>query len=302
MKKNNLIILGLAMLLAALSLLPSGEETINTKLIASGVSPEIPVTLSPPPQIEAKSAYAYDLSSEKIIFEKNSGEILPLASITKIVSALALLVRLDADEEVEITKRSVMTEGASPFAAGEHFKVRDLMAFVMVESSNDAVEALVEHLARKNGVLPAEADLWFLSLMRNEAAALGAPTMMFYNPTGLDASYIQAGAYGSAQDLMKIIKATQSSELWQFGNMTEVTSIKGRTYKLKPTNLLESELNLLVGGKTGFTDLAGGNLLVIIQYPLDHPIGIVVLGSTADGRFSDVKAIFDWYKEKTPVK
>ncbi|MDO8523139.1 MAG: serine hydrolase [bacterium] len=293
MNKNNFLAITVAALFAILLFTPSNSEQFNKQLPAFP-SPATIEILSLP-DIEAQSALAYDFSSEKIIFEKNKEDVRPLASLTKVVSMLTILKELNTEEEVEISKRAILTEGPSGLLVGEHFRVRDLLAFVMVESSNDAVEALVEHLAKKNGVAAEAADAWFLNLMRDEAQSLGAGTMMFYNPTGLDIG-LEAGAYGSTEDLINIIKSSLGSELWQFGSVTEVASQGGKIHKLKPTNLLQGDLNLLIGAKTGSTDLAGGNLLVIVQYPLGHPIGIVVLGSTDDGRFSDVKAIFEWVK------
>ncbi|OGF61150.1 hypothetical protein A2662_03285 [Candidatus Giovannonibacteria bacterium RIFCSPHIGHO2_01_FULL_45_33] len=291
MNKNNFLVLGLAFLLAVLMLAPSGGGT-KKQLIASVSSvQEAPL----PPAVEAQSALAYDIVSGKILFEKNKNDPRGLASLTKIVSALTIIEKLGTEEEVAISKRAVLTEGLSGFLVGEHFRVRELLAFVMVESSNDAVEALVEYLAGKNGVAPESADAWFLNLMRDEAQLLGAGGMMFYNPTGLDIDS-NVGAIGSAEDLMNIVKASLGSELWQFGNVLEVVSLEGKVHKLKPTNILGSKLNLLMGGKTGFTDIAGGNLLVIVQHPLGHPIAIVVLGSSETGRFEDVKKILEYIR------
>ncbi|MDP2668432.1 MAG: hypothetical protein Q8P07_01175 [bacterium] len=291
MNKNNFLVFGLAFLFAVLMLSPSGGET-KKQLVASGS----PVSEVPsPPAIEAQSALAYDIISGKILFEKNKNDPRGLASLTKIISALTIIEKFGTEEEVVISKRAVLTEGLSGFLVGERFRVRDLLAFVMVESSNDAVEALVEHLAVKNGVAPESADAWFLNLMRDEAQLLGADGMMFYNPTGLDIDS-NVGAIGSAEDLINIVKASLGSELWQFGSITEVMSLEGRVHKLKPTNILGSELNLLMGGKTGFTDIAGGNLLVIVQHPLGNPIGIVVLGSSENGRFEDVKKILEYIR------
>jgi len=134
--------------------------------------------------------------------------------------------------------------------------------------------------------------------MNLKANSLGAFTMNFHNATGLDISTTESGAYGSAEDLMNIAKATIDSELWQFGEITEVQSKEGFIHPLHPTNLLKSEITGLIGGKTGFTDLAGGNLLVIVQYPYPggHLYGIVVLGSSEKGRFEDVKKILEYIK------
>lgn len=299
MTKNNLLAIGFGALFAILLLTPSHSDQFRQPLPASLNKPLI--QNMPPADVEAASALAYDVVSEKILFEKNKTDVRPLASLTKILSSLVVLDQMNANEEVEISKQAILTDGQSSLYVGERFKARDLLAFVMVESSNDAVEALVEHLAKKNYILAEKANEWFLNLMRDKAQSLGAKTMMFYNPTGLDTKEqmglpAQAGAVGSAEDMINIVKSTVNSELWQFSAITEIVSTDGRIHKFKPTNILAGDLSLLIGGKTGFTDIAGGNLLVIVQYPLGRPIAIVVLGSTEEGRFSDVKAIFDWIR------
>ncbi|KKT29936.1 hypothetical protein A3G55_03190 [Candidatus Giovannonibacteria bacterium RIFCSPLOWO2_12_FULL_44_25] len=251
----------------------------------------------PSPQIEAKSALAQDFLTGEILFSKNSDAILPLASITKIITILAVLDKLDLDEEVEISSKAVLTTEPSSLRVGEHIKVRDLITMAIVESSNDATYALFERAYKKSG-LPDFAEAWFLDLMRQKAAALGAPNTVFNNFIGLDVSETLSGAYGSAADLLKITQASLDSPIWQFGTVREIISKERIRHALKPTNQLDSDLNLLVGAKTGFTDLAGGNLLVIVEHPIGNPIGIVVLGSSEKGRFEDVKKILEWIKNQ----
>lgn len=307
MEKDNFYIMASASLLFLLVLLPSGkiDKKISKNLIADvSAAVERPIE----PQVEAMSAYAYDLTAGRNIFEKEKGLIWPLASVTKIVSALVLLDNIGLKEEIEVSRNAILTPEPSSLKAGEHFLAQDILAMAMVESSNDAVTALVEAVAVKHSVLPEESETWFIDLMNLKANSLGAFTMRFNNPTGLDILDVKtglplrAGAVGSAEDLMNIVKTSLDSELWQFGEITEVQSKEGFVHSLHPTNLLKSEITGLIGGKTGFTDLAGGNLLVIIQYPYPsgHLYGIVVLGSSEDGRFEDVKKILEWIKSQNP--
>ena len=303
MEKDNFYIMASAALLFFLVLLPSGKID---KKISKNLAADVSAAIERPrePHIEAKSAYAYDLNADRGVFEKEKGLIWPLASVAKIVSALVLLDNIGLKEEIEVSKNAILTPEPSSLKAGEHFLASDLFAMAMVESSNDAITALVEAAAKKNGVPQNESEAWFINLMNLKANSLGAFTMRFNNPTGLDILDIktglpaQAGAVGSAEDLMSIMKATIDSELWQFGEITDVQSKEGFIHPLHPTNLLKSEVTGLIGGKTGFTDLAGGNLLVIIQYPYPsgHLYGIVVLGSSEDGRFEDVKKILEYIK------
>ncbi len=249
-----------------------------------------------PPKVEAKAALAQDLISDKVLFSKSSKEILPLASLTKILSGLAILDHVGLEEEIEITKFSISAPEPSSLRIGEHLKAKDLLAMAMVESSNDAITALFEYAFQKNGITSDGAAVWFLDLMRQKAESLGAKTMNFNNATGYDISETVAGGYGPAEDLLKVARASLDSPIWQFGDAREIVSKEGIKHVLKPTNELGPELTPLIGSKTGYTDLAGGNLLVIVEYPIGRPLGIVVLGSSAEGRFSDVKKILEWVK------
>lgn len=253
-----------------------------------------PGVLPPSPEIEAKAALAKDLVSHEVLFKKNEKEALALASLAKIISALLVLDKNKLDEEVVISQDAVLAPEPSSLKVGEHFKVGDLLAMVMVESSNDAISALVEHTIQKESK---DRD-WFLDLMRQKAEVFDALSMNFYNISGLDISAEISGGYGSAEDVMKIAESSLGSPLWQFGEAREIISRERIKHALKPTNNLAPELTPLIGAKTGYTDLAGGNLLVIVEYPIGHPLGIVVLGSSEQGRFSDVKKILEWIKSR----
>lgn len=246
--------------------------------------------IAPAPQIEAKAALAQNLLAGEVLFSKNADEILPLASLTKIVTLLTIFDKLEWNEEVEISRAAVLIPEPSTLRVGERLLARDLAAMVMVESSNDAVFALFEH-ANLNQDL-------FLNFMREKAEAFGAVSMNFNNITGLDETSSISGGYGSAKDMMKIAKAALDSKIWQLGIVREIISREGVRHALKPTNDLAPELSPLLGSKTGYTDLAGGNLLVIVEYPIGHPLGIVVLGSSEKGRFEDVKKILEWVKTR----
>lgn len=223
--------------------------------------------------IEARSALVFDLLTGEILFEKNIYEPLPLASLTKIISSLVVADHIDLNELIKIKK-------------SEYLRAEDLLAKAMGESSNDAMMALVEHFGDEK---------WFLELMRQKAKELGAKKMSFLNPTGLDiklslgqsltqtkfGAFETASNFGSARDLSQIVKNSLDSIIWQVGNKEG----------LKYTNLLRGEISGIVGAKTGFTDNAGGNLVLIVEHPLGKPKLIVILGSTILGRFEDAKAL-----------
>lgn len=242
-------------------------------------------------EIEAKSVLALNLLTGKIIFEKNPHELLPLASLTKIISSLVVLDHIAPDEYIEVTKSAIETPEPSTLHVGEHLRVEDLLAMAIGESSNDAIMALVKKFGDEK---------WFLELMRQKAEELGARTTNFLNPTGLDIklgldqqlTQTEFGSnFGSAYDLAQIIKNSLDSIIWQIDNKEEVVSKEGIRHKIKHTNILRKELTGIYGAKTGFTDNAGGNLVLIVEKPLEKPKLIIILGSGLEGRFEDAKKI-----------
>lgn len=283
----SLLILGLISLLPAKTI----EEKKTASVIASIETKRIAV-----PNIRARAALTIDLINGKILFEKNSKESLPLASLTKIISVLVIEDYLQPDDVVQITQRAIMIDGASSLRAGEHLTVNNLLAMAMVESSNDAISALVELTASKQNISLKYFETWFVNLMQQKAESFGAHTMVFHNPTGLDISPNIAGGYGSAEDVLRIVQKSYDSNIWRFSSEQKIISKEGKIHTLNPTNILEGEIPQLIGSKTGFTDIAGGNLLIIFEYPINHPVATVVLGSTSSGRFEDIKLLFNYIK------
>ena len=239
-----------------------------------------PLTVIGESEVIARSALAVDLLTGEILFQKNIYESLPLASLSKIISSLVIVEHLNLDEYVEVTKKAVETEEPSTLRVGEHLKIEDLLAMAMGESSNDAMMALVEHTGDEK---------WFLELMRQKA-----PSMVFKNPTGLDIKPTQTefgSNYGSATALAQLIKNNLDSPIWQFGEKNEVISKEGIAHKIKHTNILRKELSGIYGAKTGFTDSAGGNLVLIVERPIGKPKAIIILGSTLEERFEEARKI-----------
>src|SRR3989344_3773692 len=155
--------------------------------------------------VEARAALVFDLLTQEILFEKNISEPLPLASLSKIISSLIVADHINLNEYVEITKSAVDTPEPSTLKTGERVLAENLLAMAMGEYSNDAMMALVEYLGDPN---------WFLQLMNEKAKTLGAKTMSFLNPTGLDIklslghqmTQTEFGSnYGSASDLAKVV-------------------------------------------------------------------------------------------------
>jgi D-alanyl-D-alanine carboxypeptidase len=293
--KHNLIIAASFGVLALVSLLPSGYM-MSTQRVASVLDAiqTKPIVRKEKPSVEARSALIYDFGARQALYEKESSTSLPLASLAKIITISYLLNHLEMNEHVPISKHAIATVGESFLTAGDIFSVKSLVAMAMVESSNDAVTALVDFLAAKENIAPEDAEQWIVPQLAAYAKLQGASHMQVFSPTGLNVEGGFAGAYGSAYDIMTFVEKTLGSEVWSVQNIDTVLSSKGTAYRLQPTNELRNKIPLLVGSKTGFTRLSGGNLLIITEVPIGNPVGIVVLGSSEEGRFQDVYALYQW--------
>jgi len=216
-------------------------------------------------KLEAKSAYVFDITRNKEVFKLNADAPLPLASLTKIMTAVVALENIPQGQ-----------------------KLTDLLSIMLISSSNDVATELslgVELPSSLGSSTP------FVSLMNKKAEELDLGQTVFLNPTGLDISPDIAGAHGSAKDVFKLmdyfIKNYQ-----EIAKITGYESIIVNSHIFKNTDKLTEQLPGIVAGKTGFSDLAGGNLAVIIDIGLGHPVAIIVLGSTEEGRFEDVKKLY----------
>ena len=236
-------------------------------------------------KLEAKAAYVFDVSNNQIVFELNYEMQLPLASLTKIMTAFIAKENLPPYLLVTISKEAVLQEGDEGFKVGEQWTIPELIDAMLISSSNDAAFAFASEFNKNfNGD--------FVSLMNQKAKEIGLTQTYFLNTTGLDLSKNTAGAYGSAQDIVKLLLhiAKKDSSLME---VTRLKSINLHDREFQNTDWVIGDLPGFIAGKTGFSDLAGGNLAVVVDNGFNRPFVIVVLGSTIDGRFNDVKNLFN---------
>lgn len=252
-------------------------------------------TIATAPQIVAHAAYAYDVSNKEVLFAKNSNAQLPLASLTKIMTALVAAEKLPRGEVVSISEQALTTEGNSGLFAQELWEVKDLIDFTLMTSSNDGARALALSASKQDITA-------FINEMNAEAAEAGLTQTYFLNETGLDVSTSTAGAYGSARDIAQLLMhALRNDPDALYGSAQQAsvyTSLSGFLHNATHT----SDIPRLMSGdiivKTGFTDLAGGNLAVLTELLPGKPVALVVLGSTRETREDDILALANVAKEK----
>lgn len=284
------------------------NTNINTNSVVN-TAPMVIETIPKPPRVvdpfdrvlvDAEAAVVYDVNQERILFEKNSQKKRPLASITKLMTALIAVETLKNGTHIAISPESIAVEGDSGLFANESWDVGDLIHFTMLTSSNDGANALaasVGSLWQSTPVVHDETQLIesFVKRMNFRADELGLRDTQFSNPTGLDDD--EPGGLGTAEDTAKLLTYIweHEPEALAYTNVKEkeFISLDEFVHVAENTNERVENIPGLLGGKTGYTDNAGGNLGIIYDAGLDHPIVIVVLGSTIEGRFDDVETLVD---------
>ena len=250
--------------------------------------------------LEAKAAMVIDIQSGKTLYEKNADTQLPLASLTKVALVLAVSEVLLPDSVITIPYYARGTGESGSLSKGERWRVRDVIDFTLVASSNAGAEILAD---AANGSLherfpesPAvSATLW---RMNDIARELGLSETYFLNVSGLDFSTSLAGAYGSARDVATLYAYAASSDPSLFAGTAKngllITEARGGgVQSAVNTNDAQGAISGLILGKTGFTDLAGGNLAIVFDVGLARPVVAVVLGSSEAGRFDDMQKLVE---------
>lgn len=280
--------------------LPSTESGTQVAAAAQTIEKKYDTSAFDTLQLGAKSVYVFDAVHNTAIYARNEETQLPLASITKVALALAVSEVLKPEDTIVIPRSVGASSGSTPLLAGQTWSAKDVLDFTLVASSNGGAQILAdvadEALREKYPSAPiGEGALYRMNTLAQE---LGLTHTYFLNVHGLDESTTQAGAYGSAQDIAKLLAYAAVNNRALFEATAEggvlLTDANGasaaRAYN---TNEALGEIPGLVMGKTGFTDLAGGNLGVVFEIEPLRPIVIVVLGSTREGRFADMKALVD---------
>lgn len=244
---------------------------------------------------EGKGIVVFDVINNREIFSKNPDEPLPLASLTKVLTAVITNEKLNDNQEVKIAKEYLEPEGDSQLVVGDTWKIKDLRDFTLLTSSNDGALALAAVTEINNGQTTNDfssksLEAQFVKEMNDVASKIGLPSCKFFNGHGLDRSGEESGAYGSARDMATLFGYVLKNypeilEATRYKNLEFASSEK--TYSAKNTNVFVDKIPNLIASKTGYTDLAGGNLVIAFDAGLNRPIVISILGSTSEGRFDD---------------
>lgn len=243
-------------------------------------------------ELKAESAISIFVNprgEEEIIFEKNASVRRPIASLTKLMTALIAEKEYQSDQIFVISQTAVdQEEDKGNLKIGENLSLNELLHIVLIESSNDAAWAIGE--GKDN----------FSEEMNTEAQRLGMKNTYFVNPTGLDGFE----NYSTAVDLVELVKyiSNQYPQIFKITQKQsyEVLNPDGSLHHFigENTNKLLAEVPGIIGGKTGYTDEAGGCIVLLLENEKGGYFINVILGTvSADERFPEMKKLIDFDKE-----
>ena len=237
-----------------------------------------------PPELTAEAWILYDADADVVLASKNATEERPMASVTKIMTALVVADNAELDEKVRISEKAAnVGESEIGLYAGERWIVKDLLAGLLIRSGNDAAMALAEHVGGS--------EEGFADMMNAKAEELGLEHSHFVNPHGLD----DPEHYTSAADLVTMAEAALErpylSRLARTRLVSFTPSPNGVARRAQTTNRLLGVYPGVVGLKTGYTGRAGLVLVSVLEQG-DRTLIAVVMGS--EGHFDDTRELLDY--------
>lgn len=242
-------------------------------------------------KISSKAGLLLDYETGSVLFEKNSAERLPIASMTKLATLAVVFDSiskgvLKESDDVVVSKKASHIGGSSAFLdTGSTYKVGELIKSIIIASANDSSLALAEHLAGSEEV--------FVSKMNKLALSLNLKDTNFVNCTGLPAE----NHYSSAKDIAEIYKQICNNEIYKKYSkvwLDEFVHPSGRRTKLTNTNKLIKTYEGIEGGKTGFTNAARFCLTASARRGNIRLIGVVIGANDSKTRSADMTTLFNY--------
>ncbi|WP_348983386.1 D-alanyl-D-alanine endopeptidase [Pseudomonas oligotrophica] len=257
---------------------------------ASHAAPKVAATQ----ELASGSALLVDLDTNEVLYSSNPGLVVPIASVTKLMTAMVVLdAKLPLDEVLPITIRDVpeMRGVYSRVRIGSQISRREMLLLTLMSSENRAAASLAHHYPGGYGA--------FIQAMNAKARALGMADTRYVEPTGLSERNVS-----SARDLVRLVRASQDYPLLgQFSATPEKTVAfrkPGYTLGFRNTNALVRKPNWDIQlTKTGFTN-AAGHCLVMRTRMNGRPVAFVVLD--AFGKYThmaDANRLKKWIETGT---
>lgn len=245
------------------------------------------------------SSFAYaamERSNGELLLAKNLTQKMPIASVTKIMTAILALEKANLDVDLQVSSAAAtIGEAEMGLTSGEHVRVEDLLYGLMLPSGNDAAEVLAEGLGGRDV---------FIDGMNRKAKSLGMADTQYFNPTGLDGADQQHTSYATGLDLLALTNYALQNE--KFARIVstyykEVPYVAGKHKAYFLYNILQLDRAYpgIKGVKPGVTDFAGETLVSYAENS-GKQIILVLLGSEQSR--DDAVKIYDYIFPKLGVK
>lgn len=239
-----------------------------------------------PSGLQANSYLAADLNSDSVLAGKNSTSVLPIASLTKLVTALVAVEYVDMEKQITVTDGMIVPTSKPRLKSGQSISLYNLLPLLLMESSNEAAEAIAGYLGRER----------FIRLMNQKSKAIGMNTARFTDPAGRD-----AGNIASVEDLFALSKYIYHNRRFIF-DMT-AGRVESRAYgpglysDIKNFNAFKDEPGF-IGGKVGKTEEAGNTMLAALDISFggkERPVVLILL-NTPDYDIGG-RILIDWLQK-----
>ena len=243
-------------------------------------------------QLSASGVMIMDLQSGQTLFERNSAVSRPMASLTKLMTALIIVEHHKMNEVVTVPADIKKTIGNDNehLMPGDQFTVGDLLSAMLIISSNDSAVTLARYHSGSVSAFAAE--------MNARAKTLGLAHTSYENPIGLDAPLQNSTPQDLSWLAMYVLRYPEIAKRMGTAD-TQITSLKGTVISLIHTNELLHEDSFVIAGKTGTTDAAGQCLLSVIQEN-GHRYSVVLLHSR--DRYADMRLILPLFHAQVAKK
>lgn len=237
----------------------------------------------PVPSVSARAVLIKDLATDSVLFQKDATLPLPIASTTKIMTALVASEYFRPNTVLTVRQGAEIIGTRVGLFKGENLSFRSLLYGMLLSSGNDAAYTIAENY--EGGVMG------FVSAMNKKVTSLNLKNTHFDNPAGFDS----ATHFSSAQDLAKIteeaLKDSYLSRIFATKETNIISLDKRYTHNLRNLNRLLSDVSGVLGIKTGTTPAAKENLVTLVERA-GHKVLLVVLGS--NDRFSETTKLIEW--------
>lgn len=227
-------------------------------------------------------------SDGKVLWSRDSDLEVPMASTTKIMTALLALELGSLDDQIEVSENAAAQEGSTAYLVeGDVIEMEDMLYALMLPSGNDAAMAIAEYYG------DGDVDV-FIGYMNAKAEDLGMVNTHFSSPSGLE----DEDNYTTASDYLNLVIEAMGNETFRTVVSTtsySFTSVDGSSgYSCENTNEMLGEYDGILGIKTGYTDAAGYCLVAAAERDGVELYSIVFGSSSATSRFTDTEGLLDW--------